>query len=96
MVFMRITLLLSILFLATAAYPAAANYKCGTHKEVLMKQLADGYAFVATAITDRGLVIQMFLNLNTGRFRFLGVDENGKSCVVLAGQQWNFIMMRVL
>lgn len=94
MQFLRVTVLLALLLVAAAAYPQTPSYKCGTHKEVVLKNFAEGYAFTATAITDRGLVIQLFINLNTGEFRFIGVDDDGNSCVTLAGYEWAFVLVQ--
>ena len=78
----------------TLAY-AGGSFPCGDHKTVVKEILAvKGQGFLATAITKRGIVLQVFTSRQDGSFSIIGIDDNGLSCLLLSGTDWAFAAER--
>lgn len=84
---------LALMFwVAVVAYPfqiAFAGKGCNNVKVEVGNTLRAGYAYLATAVTSRGLVVMFFIN-RAGEWKILGVDDDLNSCVVASGEYWNF------
>lgn len=93
MTFLRLSVFLFILSLSVAAYPASHNFPCAKAKDVMKLNFTDGYAYLATAIEDRGFVIQLFIKPN-GDWRVVGIDDKINGCILLHGVEFTFLQVR--
>lgn len=82
-------LLVSLLY-ASIAYPANHNFQCAKSKDVMKKNLLDGYAYFATATENTGFVIQLYINIHNGDWRIVGIDNNLNACNMLQGIEFEF------
>lgn len=90
MKYFSLTVLLISLLFALKAYPAEHIFSCGSMKDVMSKNMKDGYAYFAVGKENNGIVIALFINMNNGDFRIMGVDNSLKACNMIAGQEWEF------
>ena len=94
--FMKKTVL-TFLFLAgmlSLAY-AGKGFYCRDHKEMIKEILSvRKQAFLATAITGQGLVLQVFVSVRDGGFSVIGIGNDGGSCLLLSGNEWMYAMER--
>lgn len=89
---------LLVLFLATALPLAHAgeSFPCGNRQDMVRTIFVQNrQAFIATAITSRGLTLEVFASPQDG-FSILGVAKNGEACLLLAGGSWSFVAERRL
>lgn len=86
----------ALFFLSAAAGYAATekSFPCADAKALMAASMRAGYGYLATAISDRGFVTQFYLDMNTGRWLMLGVDNDLKACVLLNGTDWRFALVR--
>jgi len=73
--------------------PVMAGSYCKPLKSQLITALKSGYAYLATAIDSRGIVLVFFIN-REGFFQIVGVDDNQSACVLVQGSEWRFAMER--
>ena len=91
----RVFALVVVLLYAAAAYPATVKkFTCGKSSDVIKENLQNGYAFLSVAITQEVLVVEFFINLKTGEWRMIGVDEDLNACTLMTGTEWQFAMLR--
>lgn len=86
----RVLTLIALVFFAVKAYPARAEFECGDHKTALRNLFETGYSYLLTAIDSHANVIQMFVNLKTGVWVQIGVDDKMASCVLMHGSDFEF------
>lgn len=92
--FIQYSILLILLFISIASYPAEHEFPCGSAKDIMLKNLKSGYAYFATAIENNGFVIQLYINTRDGEWRVVGIDHRMHACNILQGQQWTFLKIR--
>ncbi len=49
-----------------------------------------GRGWLATAIAEPGMVLQFYLNIETGDFSIIGVDGELNACKLINGHDWQF------
>ncbi len=76
------------------AFPAKASFSCSTLKSEMHKMFTTGYGYVGVGSLPNGAAIMMFLDVKTGRFVFVGVDEKDNACELFSGEGWQFILVR--
>lgn len=86
----------ALLFYAGYAYPQEERFSCRPAKEMIVKNLADEYAYLATMITDRTVVVQIYVNLHNGKWRIIGIDNDQNACQLMQGDDFIFAMGRII
>ena len=93
--YVRIFILLIILLFAGYAYPATSpKFNCAPSSSVMKAALSQGFSFMATAIAHNGAVVQFFINVRTGDFIMIGIDDNDSACALMTGYDWAFAFVR--
>ena len=91
----RVFALAAVLLFSVAAYPATIKkFTCGNVSDVIRENMQDGYAFLSVAVTQQTLVVEFFINMNTGEWRMIGVDEDLNACTLMTGTDWQFALLR--
>lgn len=90
----RVCALIALVFYAVKAYPAAAGFGCGKIKPAFLAALSNGYAYLATGAERSGFALNLFLNVNTGQWLVIGVDDNLNACTLMQGQDWRWALQR--
>lgn len=83
--------LIAVFFLSMQIGHAARqemSFPCGDARSLMGALMRDGYAYMATAISDRNFITQFYLSTQTGSFVVIGVDNNLQACVILRGGEW--------
>jgi hypothetical protein len=75
--------------------PVMAGEGCSELKSQIQRSINNGFAYLATAVSDRGLTL-MFTVKQTGEWQIIGVDNDLSACVVAQGTDWVFAMERAL
>ena len=70
-------------------YPVMAGQGCGASSDIFKAHFERGFAFLATAISNKGLSLVIFINAD-GAWQIVGVDQNLSACVVARGTDWAF------
>lgn len=91
--FIRFSILIFILLFAISAYPAEHKFRCAPAKEIMLLTLQQGFAYLATAEEANGIVVQLYIELNNGDWRVIGIDNDMKSCILLNGHNWQFLVV---
>lgn len=92
--FLRYSALMFFLSFAIKAYPSERIFPCAPAKEVMKKNMQDGYAYLATATEQHGFVIQIYLNLKNGNWKLIGIDKDLSACTMLQGYDWQSFLVR--
>jgi hypothetical protein len=77
----------ALFFYAGTAYPET-RLSCHDLKKQLSELFIGGYAWLAQATADNGLIIQIFINQKTSEFVLLGVDDKENACYLLRGSEF--------
>jgi len=64
---------------------AKDSFPCGTQSQVVRALMADHQAFVATMVQDQHIVWQLFVNLRTGAWTIILIDDKQNACVIARG-----------
>lgn len=70
-----------------------AGEGCLKLKSQIKKSINNGFAYLANAVSDRGLVL-MFTVKQNGEWQIIGVDDDMNACVVAQGTDWVFAMQQ--
>lgn len=89
--FIRIAVLLALLFSACAAFPRDKTFPCTDAKTLMKKNFTDGFAYAATAVENNGYVVQLYLNISNLDWRIIGIDSKGNACIMLSGADFTAI-----
>lgn len=92
MVYFRYFILIIALVFSIAAYPASTRFTCHTSKEMFKSSFESGFAWLASSITDTGVVLMYFINPKTDEFKIFGIDEDQNACDLLQGEGFRFVM----
>lgn len=71
--------------LAPVPLLAKDSFQCATQVKVVRSLMQDGYAFVATMIQDQHMVWQLFVNLRSGKWAVIIIDDKQNACIVAKG-----------
>lgn len=92
--FIYILILIISLFFAAAAYPSEHRFPCGIAKDIMKKNFKDGFAYFSTATENNGFIIQLYINMQNGDWRIVGIDDKMHACNMLQGIEWQFLKIR--
>lgn len=81
----------ALFFYAGAAWPQEKVISCADHTGVLRDLYNGGFSYLSIAVTKQAIVLQTFINKETGEFVILAVSDN-MACVVLSGPAIQFIL----
>lgn len=87
MKFVCAAVLFTIMSIAGSAF-SQTRQNCGPMEDVLRKNIADGYAIVAHARSSQKIDIIFFVDLYSGNFRVIGVDDNLFACPIAQGSEF--------
>lgn len=91
----RLFLFLLLCAGAAACAHAAGGFACQPHavlvKDIIARQQQ---AFLATAIARPGIVLQVFVHGRSGDFTVIGIDDDGRACTLLQGEDFAFAAER--
>lgn len=91
----RVSALVALMLFAVKAYPAAAGLGCGKMDGALRAALQSGFAYVATgADLKHGFAANLFINLNTGAWKIIGVDKDLNACTIISGADWQWAISK--
>lgn len=86
---MRLLIATLLIFCSLWVRPATADGKvCDTTKQIAANLTSAGYAFTATFVTSRGIVMQLYKSPLDG-FVITWVRDLGEvSCILVTGSTW--------
>lgn len=92
----RVSALVALMFFAVKAYPAVAGFGCEKIKPAFLKALQNGFAYTATAAERSGFAASLFINVRTGQWLIIGVDDDLNACTLMQGQDWQWALTRTI
>ena len=82
--------IVALFFYAGTAWPKAYRFTCQTHKTILSELYLGGYAYMAVSTTEQNIVLQTFVNVNTGAWVIIAID-NDNACILMRGETMQFV-----
>lgn len=73
-------------------YPKEPRFDCHPSAQLMMDAMRGNQGLLATAITDKAEVIQIFLNKETWEWTQIAVDGDLRGCVMKRGTDWQFAL----
>lgn len=64
---------------------AKDSFPCGSQSQVVRALMADHQAFVATMVQDQHMVWQLFVNLRSGKWTIILIDDKKNACIIARG-----------
>ena len=64
---------------------AKDSFPCGTQSQIVRALMAEKQAFVATMIQSQHVVWQLFVNLRTGEWTIILIDDKQTACIIARG-----------
>lgn len=90
--------MIALFFFSLKIGYTAGGFPCTPAKNLMAATLHEGMAYLSTAISNRGFVVQFYINMRTGQWRILGVesseDKKLTACIVLEGEDWQSALVR--
>jgi hypothetical protein len=82
--------IVALFFYAGTAWPKDYKFICQSHKSLLGELYLGGYAYLSVSTTEQNIVLQTFVNVNTGAWVIIAISEKD-ACVLMRGETMQFV-----
>lgn len=79
---------LGLFFLCQSAFAHPPQLPCGPHDQLVEVLVKDGLTVQGNAITDNGLLAEVYANPKTGTWVWIVTNPSKLTCILQGGNSW--------